>query len=329
MTSTVPADSVNASFIKTPPHGFAIRASGVSKIYSGPRGRAPKTALSEVDLDIPVGTIFGLLGPNGAGKSSFINIMAGTVIKSAGTVEVWGTDIDTDARQARANIGIVPQELNIDAYFTPRETLEMQAGLFGVPPSERRTDAILEMVGLTEQAHSYARRLSGGMRRRLLVAKAMVHNPPILVLDEPTAGVDVALRQRLWENIRALNDSGVTIVLTTHYLEEAEALCDNIAILNHGRLIANQPKQVMMAGARAKEVRLTLAGGTPRVVPEALAQIGARPADGGILVRYDPAASGIGAIIGAVSAAGLEITDVTTDEPDLEEVFLEITGGAA
>lgn len=329
MNATTLSQVAKPPFIKTPEHGLAIRARGVSKIYSGPRGRAPKTALSDVDLDIPAGTVFGLLGPNGAGKSSFINIMAGTVIKSAGTVEVWGTDIDRNARQARANIGIVPQELNIDAYFTPRETLEMQAGLFGVPPSERRTDAILDMVGLTDQAHSYARRLSGGMRRRLLVAKAMVHTPPILVLDEPTAGVDVALRQRLWDNIRALNDSGVTIVLTTHYLEEAEALCDNIAILNHGKLITNQPKAVMMAGARAKEVRLTLAGGAPMTVPDSLADIGAKSIEGGIAVRYDPATSSIGAIIGAVSAAGLEITDVTTDEPDLEEVFLEITGGAA
>jgi len=329
MNSTTSRSAAIQPFVGTPAHGIAIRARGVTKIYAGPRGRSPKTALSDVDLDIPAGTVFGLLGPNGAGKSSFINIMAGTVIKSAGTVEVWGTDIDADARQARANIGIVPQELNIDAYFTPRETLEMQAGLFGVPPSERRTDAILEMVGLTEQAHSYARRLSGGMRRRLLVGKAMVHNPPILVLDEPTAGVDVALRQRLWDNIRALNDSGVTIVLTTHYLEEAEALCDNIAILNHGRLITNQPKAVMMAGARAKEVRLVLAGGTPASMPKGLSDIGAKPVEGGIAVRYDPAARGLGEIIAAVSAAGLEIADVTTDEPDLEEVFLEITGGAA
>ncbi|MEC7440111.1 MAG: ABC transporter ATP-binding protein, partial [Pseudomonadota bacterium] len=233
-----------------PGNGIAIAARGVAKTYTGPRGGAPKRALKVFDLDIPAGTVFGLLGPNGAGKSTFINIMAGTVIKSAGTVRVWGTDIDENPRQARANIGIVPQELNIDAYFTPRETLEMQAGLFGVPSSERRTDEILEAVGLTEQAHSYARRLSGGMRRRLLVAKAMVHSPPILVLDEPTAGVDVALRQRLWDNIRSLNEAGVTIVLTTHYLEEAEALCDDIAILNHGQLVANKSKSALMAGAR-------------------------------------------------------------------------------
>ena len=314
------------NFISMPDNGIAIAARGVAKTYTGPRGGAPKQALKGFDLDIPAGTVFGLLGPNGAGKSTFINIMAGTVIKSAGTVRVWGTDIDENPRQARANIGIVPQELNIDAYFTPRETLEMQAGLFGVPSSERRTDEILEAVGLSEQAHSYARRLSGGMRRRLLVAKAMVHSPPILVLDEPTAGVDVALRQRLWDNIRSLNEAGVTIVLTTHYLEEAEALCDDIAILNHGQLVANKPKSALMAGARAKEVRLTLASGTPDDLPTALAALGARPVEGGIAVRYDPSASSVGAIIAAVAAAGLEITDVTTDEPDLEEVFLEMTG---
>ena len=317
------------NFINMPGNCIAISARGVAKTYTGPRGGAPKQALKGFNLDIPAGTVFGLLGPNGAGKSTFINIMAGTGIKSAGKVRIWGTDIDENPRQARANIGIVPQELNIDAYFTPRETLEMQAGLFGVPSSERRTDEILESVGLTEQAHSYARRLSGGMRRRLLVAKAMVHSPPILVLDEPTAGVDVALRQRLWYNIRSLNEAGVTIVLTTHYLEEAEALCNDIAILNHGQLVANKPKSALMAGARAKEVRLTLAGGTPDDLPAALAALGARPAEGGIAVRYDPLASSVGAIIAAVAAAGLEITDVTTDEPDLEEVFLEMTGGMA
>lgn len=317
------------NFINMPDSGIAIAARGVAKTYTGPRGGAPKQALKGFDLDIPAGTVFGLLGPNGAGKSTFINIMAGTVIKSAGTVRVWGTDIDENPRQARANIGIVPQELNIDAYFTPRETLEMQAGLFGVPSSERRTDEILEAVGLSEQAHSYARRLSGGMRRRLLVAKAMVHSPPILVLDEPTAGVDVALRQRLWENIRLLNEAGVTIVLTTHYLEEAEALCDDIAILNHGQLVTNKPKSALMAGARAKEVRLTLVSGMPDDLPAALKALNARLAEGGIAVRYDPLASSVGAIIAAVAAAGLEIIDVTTDEPDLEEVFLEITGRTA
>jgi ABC-2 type transport system ATP-binding protein len=317
------------NFVNTPDDGIAIRARGIRKLYTGAGGTAPKQALDNVDLDIPVGAIFGLLGPNGAGKSTFINIMAGTVIKSAGSLGIWGTDIDDNPRQARANIGIVPQELNIDAYFTPRQQLEFQAGLFGVGAAERRTDEILEMVGLTDQAHTYARRLSGGMRRRLLVAKAMVHSPPILVLDEPTAGVDVALRQRLWDNIRALNEAGVTIVLTTHYLEEAEALCDRIAILNHGRLIANQSKAQLMGGARAKELRMTIDGGAPARMPAPLAALGAQPVEGGILVRYDPAQTGAAEIITAVAAAGLQIGDVTTVEADLEDVFLEMTGGMA
>ena len=314
-------------FANIPEDGIAIRARGVRKLYTGAAGAAAKQSLADIDLDIPAGAVFGLLGPNGAGKSTFINIMAGTVIKSAGSIDIWGTDIDDNPRQARANIGIVPQELNIDAYFTPRQTLELQAGLFGVPRAERRSDEILEMVGLTAQAHTYARRLSGGMRRRLLVAKAMVHSPPILVLDEPTAGVDVALRQRLWDNIRALNEAGVTIVLTTHYLEEAEALCDRIAILNHGRLITNQPKDKLMAEARAKELRLTLAEGAPARIPAALAALDAQVIEGGIMVRYDPAVTGAAEIIAAIAAAGLEIGDVTTVEPALEDVFLEMTGG--
>ena len=322
-----PAKTNAEPFINRPEDGIAIRARGVEKTYTGAGGTSPKHALRAVDLDIPCGSVFGLLGPNGAGKSTFINIMAGTVIKSAGSISVWGTDLDADPRQARANIGIVPQELNIDAYFTPRQTLELQAGLFGVPKAERRSDALLETVGLSEQAHTYARRLSGGMRRRLLVAKAMVHSPPILVLDEPTAGVDVALRQRLWETIGSLRDAGVTVVLTTHYLEEAEALCDRIAILNHGRLIANQPKATLMAGARAKELRMTLAGGAPAQVPDALAALGAQPIEGGLTVRYDPGVTHAAEIIAAVAASGLTIGDVTTVEPDLEDVFLEMTGG--
>ena len=312
-----PAKTNAEPFINRPKDGIAIRARGVEKTYTGAGGTSPKHALRAVDLDIPCGSVFGLLGPNGAGKSTFINIMAGTVIKSAGSISVWGTDLDADPRQARANIGIVPQELNIDAYFTPRQTLELQAGLFGVPKAERRSDALLETVGL-----------SGGMRRRLLVAKAMVHSPPILVLDEPTAGVDVALRQRLWETIGSLRDAGVTVVLTTHYLEEAEALCDRIAILNHGRLIANQPKATLMAGARAKELRMTLAGGAPAKVPDALAALGAQPIEGGLTVRYDPGVTHAAEIIAAVAASGLTIGDVTTVEPDLEDVFLEMTGGA-
>ena len=223
------------NFINMPGNGIAIAARGVAKTYTGPRGGAPKQALKGFDLDIPAGTVFGLLGPNGAGKSTFINIMAGTVIKSAGTVRVWGTDIDENPRQARANIGIVPQELNIDAYFTPRETLEMQAGLFGVPSSERRTDEILEAVGLSEQAHSYARRLSGGMRRRLLVAKAMVHSPPILVLDEATSALDSEVEAAIQESLFGLME-GKTVIAIAHRLSTVRG-ADLICVFDEGRVV--------------------------------------------------------------------------------------------
>lgn len=319
-------------FIRTPEDAIAIRASNLQKTYAG---TVPKTALHDVSLDIPVGCIFGLLGPNGAGKSTFINILAGTVVKTGGMVSVWGTDIDGNPRQARANIGIVPQELNIDAYFTPRETLEMQAGLFGVPASERRSDALLELVGLSEQAHTYARRLSGGMRRRLLVAKAMVHSPPVLVLDEPTAGVDVALRQQLWDNVRALNAAGVTIILTTHYLEEAEALCDQIAILDRGQLITNKSKADLMATASRKEIHLGVRGTIPDPLPDELVQLGANLTGGsgtggntnGLVIRFDPNKMNAAQIIAIVNATGITVDDVTTAEPDLEDVFLEMTSG--
>ena len=316
------------NFTNMPGNGIAIAARGVAKTYTGPRGGAPKQALNGFDLDIPAGTVFGLLGPNGAGKSTFINIMAGTVIKSAGTVRVWGTDIDENPRQARANIGIVPQELNIDAYFTPRETLEMQAGLFGVPSSERRTDEILEAVGLTEQAHSYARQLSGGMRRRLLVAKAMVHSPPILVLDEPTAGVDVALRKRLWDNIRSLNKAGVTIVLTTHYLEEAEELCDRIAIINHGEVVICDTTPNLLRQLDEKVVIIQPA--TPLCeVPEPLRDLNASlREDGALLIHFSPSAINVGEILKRVQQAGIDIIDLSTRESDLEDIFLQLTRSA-
>ena len=319
---------MSLSFVRPPDNGIAISARDLQKIYDG---KVSKTALHGMTLDIPAGSIFGLLGPNGAGKSTFINILAGTVIKTSGQACVWGADIDDNPRQARSNIGIVPQELNIDAYFTPRETLEMQAGLFGVPPSERRSDAILEMVGLADQAHTYARRLSGGMRRRLLVAKAMVHAPPILVLDEPTAGVDVALRQQLWDNVKGLNAAGVTIILTTHYLEEAEALCDRIAILNHGKLITNKPTPELMASASRKEMHLGVRGTVPDPLPDTLLALGAQSsADrSGLMIRFDPHCINAAEIIAAVNDAGIAVTDVTTAEPDLEDVFLEMIGDPA
>jgi ABC-2 type transport system ATP-binding protein len=288
-----------------------------------------------VSLRIPVGSIFGLLGPNGAGKSTLINILAGTVIKSGGVVDVWGTDLDRNPRQVRSNIGVVPQELNIDAFFTPRETLDMQAGMFGVPIHERRSDAILELIGLTDKANAYARTLSGGMRRRLLVGKAMVHQPPILVLDEPTAGVDVMLRQRLWNMIKMLNAQGVTIVLTTHYLEEAEALCEEIAILNHGQVITQARTKDLLSGAGTRQMSLMLAAGAASDVGKVQAEWArlypdAAPPDmtldgRQLHVRYDPQMVMAGAIMTAVSAAGLTVEDIRTNEPDLEDVFLALT----
>ena len=328
MTNTHQPPITAVNFTHAPEDGIAIRARGLVKTYRGGGGQAAHPALKGVDLEIPIGGIFGLLGPNGAGKSTFINIMAGTVIKSAGEMRIWGTNIDENPRQARANIGIVPQELNIDAYFTPRQTLEMTAGLFGVPKAERAIDDILEMVGLVDQADLYARRLSGGMRRRLLVAKAMVHSPPILVLDEPTAGVDVALRQKLWDNIQSLNERGVTIVLTTHYLEEAEALCDHVAIINKGELITSQPKRTLMAGASRKQVAFTLTSPPTNPLPDALREIGANWDGDRLSVQYNPKETTTAAIIGLVAGAGLAIEEVSTEEPDLEDVFLELTGGA-
>src|SRR6056297_3743570 len=216
----------------------AIEVRGLRKVYAGRGGTAPKEALKGIDLDIPAGSIFGLLGPNGAGKSTFINILAGLVVKTSGTVRIWGFDQDVNPRQSRASIGVVPQELNLDPFFAPRAALEVQAGLYGVPKSQRRSDEILRLVGLEDKAEAYARTLSGGMRRRLLLAKALVHTPHVLVLDEPTAGVDIELRQMLWENVRRLNREGMTVILTTHYLEEAEEMCDEIAIINQGDLVA-------------------------------------------------------------------------------------------
>ena len=236
----------------------AVSVKGLTKTYKA-AGKAPaKRALSNVDLDIPRGSLFGLLGPNGAGKSTLINILAGLVNKTAGSASIWGFDIERDMRQARAAIGVVPQELNIDPFFTPYELLELQAGLYGVPPADRRSAEILAAMGLADKAEAYARTLSGGMRRRLMVAKAMVHQPPVLVLDEPTAGVDIELRQQLWANVRELNRAGTTVLLTTHYLEEAEELCDRIAIINHGKVIACDQTDSLLARLDNKALTIDL-----------------------------------------------------------------------
>jgi len=285
-----------------------------------------KIALDRVDLAIPRGAIFGLLGPNGAGKSTLINILAGLVIKTAGKAIVWGIDIDADARQARAAIGVVPQELNVDAFFTPREMMELQAGLYGVPKAERRTDEILGMLGLAEQADAYARTLSGGMRRRLMVAKAMVHSPPVLVLDEPTAGVDVELRQQLWAQMRALNAAGTTILLTTHYLDEAETLCDRIAIIDHGRVVACDTTEALVSQVDDKTMILSLVEPVTTVPPALARWRLAVAAPGRLLFRYGPSRTILGPLFTDMQAAGLTIRDVSTEETDLEDIFLRLTG---
>src|ERR1700749_3703942 len=254
------ANSISPVVAERPigPPALAVEVKHLAKIYGGSGKRPGVTALAGIDLDIPRGSIFGLLGPNRAGQSTLLHILAGLVMKTAGSVRIWDIDIDEEPRQSRAAIGIVPQEIALDFFFTPRELLDMQAGFYGVPKPERRTDAILDLVALRDKADVTARSLSGGMRRRLMVAKAMVHSPPVLVLDEPTAGVDVELRQQLWAYVRELNERGVTIVLTTHYLEEAEQLCDRIAIINHGKVIANEPTRELVGMATEKLVEVTV-----------------------------------------------------------------------
>ncbi len=303
----------------------AISLHGLTKVYAASGGQPPKHALRAVDLEVPRGSFFALLGPNGAGKSTLINILAGLVVKSAGQVGIFGIDIDAHPRRARLAIGVVPQELNLDAYFTPRETLEFQAGLYGVPRARRRTDEILAAVGLADQAEAYARSLSGGMRRRLLVAKALVHSPPVVVLDEPTAGVDVELRRSLWDYMRALNAQGVTVVLTTHYLEEAEALCDRLAIIDHGQVVAIGATRELLARLDEKELLLTP---TARLaeLPAALRELGAELLDDGRMrVRYRPSRADVGAILERARQAGIGIRDLATSEADLEELFLRLT----
>jgi ABC-2 type transport system ATP-binding protein len=307
----------------------AIEARGLRKIYGASGGQPAKEALKGIDLAVPQGSIFGLLGPNGAGKSTFINILAGMVMKTQGEVSVWGFDIDANPRQVRAAIGIVPQELSVDPFFTPAEVLDLQAGLYGVPKAERRTMEILAAMGLEDKADAYARTLSGGMRRRLLVAKAMVHHPPVLVLDEPTAGVDIELRKQLWDYVKGLNDQGTTIVLTTHYLEEAEALCDRIAIIDQGAVVASEPTQKLIA--RITDKRLIIRTTWP-VTAEKAAIAGLRSEvtlSGALAVQYNPIEIGVMEILDKVQKAGHEIVDISTEESDLEDVFLQLTSHRA
>ena len=301
----------------------AISISDLQKTYQG-----GKRALDGISLDVPRGGIFGLLGPNGAGKSTLINILAGLVTKSGGAARIWGFDIDAHPRNAKRSIGVVPQEILFDPFFTPKEALELQAGLYGIPKAERRTDELLRAVRLEDKADAYARTLSGGMKRRLLVAKAMVHSPPILVLDEPTAGVDVELRQQLWDYVRSLHAMGVTIVLTTHYLEEAEQLCDRIAIINHGRLIANEATRDLLAMAQEKVVEVVVDRDVVKAPENLCFDKIELSGERTLAVTYRKDRVNAGDVLAALQGEGLGIVDVSTREADLEDVFLNLTRSA-
>lgn len=302
----------------------AISIRDLTKRYSN-----GKQALDGVSFDVERGSIFGLLGPNGAGKSTIINILAGMVQKTSGQASIWGFDIDVNPRNAKASIGIVPQEIMFDPFFTPFETLELFAGLYGVPKDKRHSMELLKAVRLEDKADAYARTLSGGMKRRLLVAKAMVHSPPVIVLDEPTAGVDIELRQQLWEYVGELNKQGTTVVLTTHYLEEAEQLCDRIAIINHGKLIANKPTKELVGMAREKAVVLTLDRDVSEAPKHDAFEKTELVADRVVEITYNKDRMNAGEVLAAVQGLGFGIIDVTTKEADLEDVFLSLTSGSA
>ena len=305
---------------------LAIETRALSKTYRVRGNPDGITALDGVDLAVPRGSIFGLLGPNGAGKSTLINILAGLVIKTSGEARIWDHDIERDMRLARLSIGVVPQELNIDPYFTPRELLEVQAGFYGVKKSERRTAEVLDAVGLADKADAYARSLSGGMRRRLLVAKAMVHSPPVLILDEPSAGVDVDLRRQLWARVTEMNQRGTTVLLTTHYLQEAQALCDTIAIIDDGRLIVCEKTDELIKRVDTKEMTVIVDRDVAEL-PESLKPYGVDFQNGRRLrFSYPPSKVNSGEILAAIQDAGLGIVDLTTREAELEDIFLKLTG---
>ncbi len=304
---------------------LAVSINNLTKIYNDSSDKNSKKALDSVNLNVPRGSFFGLLGPNGAGKSSLINILAGLVKKTTGSVSIWDYDIDQDDRLSRCAIGVVPQELNLDPFFTAREILEVQAGLYGVPKSERKTDDILKAVNLIEKADVYSRTLSGGMRRRLLIAKAMVHSPPILVLDEPTAGVDIELRQTLWGSMKEMNSRGATILLTTHYLEEAEELCDEIAIINNGSIVACEEKDKLIKRFDSKNIIMILSEAISEI-PDSIQKF--KPTmikDNRLKITYKPSEGVVGEIISAIQEGGVRILDVVTEEADLNDVFLKLT----
>ena len=306
----------------------ALSVENLSKVYFKHKKKTSDiNALNNITLDVKQGEIFGLLGPNGAGKTTFLSILAGTVIKTNGKVNVWGFDLDKNPRQVRASIGIVPQEVNLDAFFSPKRLLDLQAGLYGVKNNQKITETILKLVSLNDQAESYSRNLSGGMKRRLLIAKAMVHQPPILVLDEPTAGVDVELRKNLWKNVKELNKIGVTIILTTHYLYEAQEMCDRIAIINKGNLVALDTTKKLLDRIKTKKITFKLEEFNPNLIfnlPNVKFLINTNNT---ITVDYEKESINFEEIINYLKEKNLKILDISIDEGDLEEVFLQLTKG--
>ena len=307
-----------------PENRLAVEIKNLNKIYNDEN---QNFAVENVSLEIPTGSIFGLLGPNGAGKSTLINIISGVVIKTSGNVSIWGYDIDKERKQSKLAIGVVPQELNIDAFFTPKEMLNLHSGMFNVPKSSWISHDLLELMDLTDKASTYSRKLSGGMRRRLLVAKAMVHSPPIIILDEPTAGVDVELRQKLWENFIKLNKQGVTIILTTHYLEEAEYLCDHIAIINKGKIIANEKKETLLTKFNQKIIKIKI--NEEKISKKdmlSLQKIGSvKLLESEIEINYKLNEISMKNIIEILYKTDLDIIDLSTKEVSLEDVFINLT----
>ena len=304
---------------------FALTVENLTKIYSNPKTKKQNTALNNLSFQVQQGEVFGLLGPNGAGKTTFLSILGGIVTKTAGKVDVWGFDLDKNPRQVKASIGIVPQEVNLDAFFSPRKLLELQAGLYGVTKNDRITDLILKMVALQDKADAYSRSLSGGMKRRLLIAKAMVHQPPILILDEPTAGVDVELRKNLWSNVKELNKEGVTIILTTHYLFEAQEMCDRIAIIDNGNLVALDTTQKLLDRIQTKKINFEVKNID---LKKNLKMEGIQfkiNSGNSISVIYEKNSFNFGEIINYLSQNDIKILDIVTEDGDLEDVFVQLT----
>ena len=304
---------------------FALAVENLTKVYSGPKTKKHNKALNDLSFKVRQGEVFGLLGPNGAGKTTFLSILGGTVIKTSGKVNVWGFDLDQNPRQVRASVGIVPQEVNLDAFFSPKKLLELQAGLYGISKENRITDLILKMVSLQDKANAYSRSLSGGMKRRLLIAKAMVHQPPILILDEPTAGVDVELRNNLWENVKALNKEGVTIILTTHYLIEAQEMCDRIAIINKGNLVALDTTEKLLERIKTKKINFKVKNielNKNLMMKDINFKINS---ENSILVTYEKNSLDFGEIINYLNENNIKIEDISTEDGDLEDVFVQLT----